>query len=244
MKQRLDIELVNRGLLSTRAKASAYIKEGVVEVNGKVIAKPSTLVSSDDKIEITKIVLPYVSRGGLKLEKAIKVFGLNLTDLVVLDLGASTGGFTDCALQNGAKKVYAVDIGTGQLDSLLKDNEKVVNLENTDVRTLDKKYVYDSDIIVGDISFISLLKVLPNVINNMTKQKLMILIKPQFEAGLSIIKKCKGVIKDVKVSKHICEETICGLKSLGLKLIGLEESPIKGGDGNTEYLALFEKTGF
>ena len=230
--------------MPTRAKATAYIKEGVVEVNGKIVVKPSTLILESDKIEITREVLPYVSRGGLKLEKAIKVFNLNLKDLVVLDLGASTGGFTDCALQNGARKVFAVDIGSGQLDIKLRENSSVVNLENTDIRTLDKKYIEQSQIIVGDISFISLLKVLPNVINNMTKQQLMILIKPQFEAGLSIIKKCKGVIRDTKVSKQICEDTIRGLELMGLQLVGLDESPIKGGDGNTEYIALFKKNGF
>ena len=241
MKKRIDILLTERGLFSSRSKAVMAIKNGSIKVNGAIVIKPGELHEESSDIQIVGETLKYVSRGGLKLEKAIEVFELDLSGKVVLDLGASTGGFSDCALQNDAGKVYAVDIGTSQLDEKLKKDTRVINLEKTDAKCLGKDIFDSCDIIVADISFVSIVKIIEGIIDKITNQKLMLLIKPQFECGLELAKKHKGIIRDERLSKEIAERTIKSLEQLGLKLLGKEESPIKGGDGNTEYITLWIK---
>ena len=241
MKKRIDVLLTEQGMFSSRAKAVMAIKNGSISVNGKIISKSSELVDENSGINILGETLRYVSRGGLKLEKAIEVFNLELNDKVVLDLGASTGGFTDCALQNGAKKVYAVDIGSNQLAESLKSDKRVLNLEKTDAKSLKKDIFNQCDYIVADISFVSIVKIIEGIIDKISHQKLMLLIKPQFECGVEIAKKCKGVIRDERLSREIADTTIKDLEKLGLRLIGIERSPIKGGDGNTEYITFWSK---
>lgn len=241
MKKRIDVLLTERGMFSSRAKAVMAIKDGSISVNGKIVSKSSELVEEDVIITVLGETLKYVSRGGLKLEKAIEVFGIHFQDKTVLDLGASTGGFTDCALQNGARKVYAVDIGSNQLAESLKNNKRVVNLEQTDAKTLKKTIFDECSLIVADISFVSIIKIVAGVIDKITTQKLMLLIKPQFECGLELAKKYKGIIRDERLSKEIANKTIKELEDLGLKLLGISESPIKGGDGNTEYITFWSK---
>ncbi len=241
MKKRIDILLTEKGFFTSRSKAVMAIKDACIEAGGKVVKKPNETFEESVEIQVVSPTLKYVSRGGLKLEKAINVFGIDLTDKVVLDLGASTGGFTDCALQNRAKKVFAVDIGCDQLDERLRNNAKVVNLENTDAKTLDKKIFDECDYIVADISFVSIAKIISSISSKVTRQKLMLLIKPQFECGPAIAKKCKGVIKDEALSKKIADEVISSIMEMGFKLLGVDISPIKGGDGNTEYITYFER---
>lgn len=241
MKKRLDQLLVERGLIKSRTKAAAAIKDSAVLVDGCVITKPAEQVTENAEITLVKNVCPYVSRGGLKLEGAIKAFNINFAGKTVLDLGSSTGGFTDCAIKHGAKKVIAVDVGSGQLDESLRADARVVCRENTDIRALDEKTIKAADIIVADISFVSLAKVLGGVINAAENQEFVLLIKPQFEAEPTLIKKHKGVIKDRLLSEKIAKQAAERLVGLGLCLLGFLESPIKGGDGNTEYITYFVK---
>ncbi len=241
MKERLDVELVNRGFFVSRSKAVMAIKQGAVSVNGKIVLKPAEIVDNVAEISLVGETLKYVSRGGLKLEGAIKEFGLNLKDKVVLDMGSSTGGFTDCALQHGARLVYAVDVGSNQLAESLKNNPKVISKEKTDVKSLSKEIFDSVQVIVADISFVSIVKIMEGIINKISTQQIMLLIKPQFECGLQVVKANKGVIKDEKLSLQIAKDTISKLESLGLELMGFANSPITGGDGNVEYLAVFKK---
>ena len=239
MKKRIDVLLTEKGFFSSRSKAVMAIKDSCIMAGEKIVQKPNETYEDDVEIKIVSAPLRYVSRGGLKLEKAIEVFDIDFTDKVVLDLGASTGGFTDCALQHGAKKVFAVDIGSGQLVESLRKDTRVVNLENTDAKILDKKIFDECDYIVADISFVSIAKIISSIENKITGQKLMLLIKPQFECGLSLAKKFKGIIRDKSLSKEITDKTIKGIEGLGFTLLGLDESPIKGGDGNTEFITLW-----
>lgn len=241
MKKRIDVLLTEREMFSSRSRAVMAIKDGSISVNGKIITKSGELVDDNSIIEIVGETLKYVSRGGLKLEKAIEVFGIDFSGSVVLDMGASTGGFTDCALQNGAKKVYAVDVGSNQLDERLKNDKRVINLEQTDVKDLKNNFFYECNYIVVDISFVSITKIIASIIDKITTQKLMLLIKPQFECGLELAKKHKGIIRDERLSKEIADNTISELEGLGLKLINIAPSPIKGGDGNTEYITYWRK---
>lgn len=240
MKKRIDVLCVEKGLFQSRAKAVMAINSGVVFVEGKKVAKPSETFEEGNSITIEGEILKYVSRGGLKLEGAIKSFNLDLNNKVVLDMGSSTGGFTDCALQNGAKKVIAVDVGKNQMADKLRKNPKVELHEETDVKSLPKSKFFEADIIVADISFVSIVKIMEGIINKLSGQKLMLLVKPQFECGKVLAQKHKGVIKDFALSRQIADETIKKLENLGLTLEKLDNSPITGGDGNHEFITLFK----
>lgn len=239
--KRLDIFLVESGICLTRSKANNLIKENNVLVDGKVINKAGFLVSGNENIEV-KNICPFVSRAGLKLSGALKDFNVSIKDKIVLDIGSSTGGFTDCALQNGAKKVYSVDVGTSQLDSSLKQDKRVVVMENTDIRTLKKNKVEDINFIVCDVSFISLTKISAKI-SELTNigDFMIILIKPQFECGKSEAKKHKGIIKDEKIYKSIIGKITNDFSIHSIKVLNVKKSCIQGGDGNTEFVALCQK---
>ncbi len=237
-KERLDVLLVNRGLAESREKAKRTIMAGIVYVNGQKEDKAGTTFDPEVPIEVRGNVLPYVSRGGLKLEKAIKEFGVSCADKVCIDIGASTGGFTDCMLQNGAVKVFAIDVGHGQLDWKLRNDDRVVCMEKTNIR-----YVKPEDLgalaslVSIDVSFISLQLVLPVVKTLIAPDcQVVCLIKPQFEAGREQVGK-KGVVRDKNVHIEVIEKTLSFAYSIGYELKGLTFSPIKGPEGNIEYLA-------
>ena len=239
---RIDVYLVGCGLAKSRAKAQELIESGLVFVDGKIISKASTIVTGEEKIEV-KTHDEYVSRGAYKLLGAIDKFALDFGGRVVLDMGASTGGFTQVALNHGAKKVYAVDVGKGQLDKLLREDKRVVSIEEMDVRAIDAKELSDVDFIIGDLSFISLKKVLPHIKNEFGDKEMCLLFKPQFECGQALAKKCRGVIKDEKVHLRLLKDFCEFIKVLGFSLSGLAVSPIKGGDGNREYLVYLNGKG-
>lgn len=242
-KQRLDIALVDGGFAPTREKAKALIMSGIVFVNNQKCDKAGDNVKPDDIIEVRGDTLKYVSRGGLKLEKAVKAFSLSLNDCICADIGASTGGFTDCMLQNGAKKVYAIDVGYGQLAWKLRTDERVVNLERTNFRYVTKEQVPEElDFASVDVSFISLSLILP-VMRNLLKAsgRAVCLIKPQFEAGRENVGK-KGVVRDKAVHIAVIEKTVKLIEETSFSLLGLEFSPVKGPEGNIEYLCYIEKT--
>ncbi|MBQ9605017.1 MAG: TlyA family RNA methyltransferase [Firmicutes bacterium] len=223
----------------SRQKAQQLIKEGAVKLNGAVVMKPSVSADENDNVEMLENdVLKYVGRGGLKLEGAIKSFGLDLKDMVCLDIGASTGGFTDCMLQNGAKYVYAVDVGTAQLADSLKSDKRVASFENTDISDFSCRE--NIGFIACDVSFVSLSKILPHIDRLLGGKNAVVLVKPQFEAGREHLSK-SGVVRDVKVHKKVLERIVSEAAQHGLFCGGIEVSPIKGGDGNTEYLMLLER---
>ena len=233
---RLDVELVNRSLVKSRNVAGQIIKQGIVFVNDSCAKKSSLSVIETDKIEIKGNLPKYVGRGGLKLEKAIDEFNIELNDKICIDVGASTGGFTDCMLRNGAGLVYAVDVGKNQLDVSLRENEKVVSLERTDIRTVQGKISERADFISIDVSFISLKKDLPFAVNLLKEHGIIVaLIKPQFEVGKSGLGK-KGIVKNSKLRENVLNEIKDFSLQTGLKVNGIIESPITGGDGNVEYL--------
>lgn len=236
-KERLDALLTNRGLFESRAKAQAAVMAGQILVNDQKIDKPGTQVAEDAVIRILGDKLRYVSRGGLKLEKALKIFPISVAGKVVADVGASTGGFTDCALQNDAAKVYAIDVGYGQLAWKLRNDERVVNMERTNVRYLEKENLQEMvDAVTIDVAFISLDKILPAVHKILKPDGFVIaLIKPQFEAGKENVGK-KGVVRDPKVHESVINNVIAFAKNEGFGIAGLEFSPIKGPEGNIEYL--------
>ncbi len=237
-KERLDVLLVNKGLAESREKAKRTIMAGIVYVNGQKEDKAGTTFDPEVPIEVRGNVLPYVSRGGLKLEKAIKEFGVSCEGKVCLDIGASTGGFTDCMLQNGAVKVFAIDVGHGQLDWKLRNDERVVCMEKTNIRFVKPEDLGELASLVSiDVSFISLQLVLP-VVKTLIKKdcQVVCLIKPQFEAGRDQVGK-KGVVRDKKVHAEVIEKTLSFAYSIGFELKGLTFSPIKGPEGNIEYLA-------
>lgn len=242
-KKRLDLLLVEKGIFASREKARAAIMEGRIQVDGKVIDKAGTNVDVEAQIVKTGKEHPYVSRGGLKLEKAIKFFKINLNNKVVLDVGASTGGFTHCVLLNGASKVFAVDVGYGQLAWELRQDPRVVSLERFNVRYLTPdKLGQLVDISTIDVSFISLKKVLPAVISCLkTDGEIIALIKPQFEAGKDKIGK-KGVVRDPEVHKDVVNSIITDCQKFKLYPAGLTYSPIKGPEGNIEYLIWLKKS--
>lgn len=230
------MELVSRKTVKSRNIAQQIIKEGIVFVNGKPVAKSSFEVTETDRIEIKGALPKYVGRGGLKLEKAIEEFGIDIKDKVCIDIGASTGGFTDCMLQRGAALVYAVDVGRDQLDASLKNNSRVISLEQTDIREAEGKIPEKADFISIDVSFISLKSVLPFAVKMLKNRgSVVALIKPQFEVGKSGVGK-KGIVKNPKLREmavsYIKEYSLL----LGLKIAGIVQSPIAGGDGNIEYL--------
>ena len=236
-KKRLDTVLVEQGFFDTRSKAQSAIMAGQILVNDLKIDKPGTQVTDEVKIKIIGNKLPYVSRGGLKLEKALKVFPISLNDKTVADIGASTGGFTDCSLQNGARKVYAIDVGYGQLAWNQRNDERVVNMERTNVRYLDETSLPEKiQIATIDVAFISLDKVLPAVRKLLSTDGCVIaLIKPQFEAGRDKVGK-KGVVREPKVHEEVIEKVIEMAKEEKFGIGGLDYSPIKGPEGNIEYL--------
>ena len=242
-KERLDVLLVQRGILLSRERAKENISAGNVFVDGIMINKCGRKIDLCASIEFKGKDLPFVSRGGLKLQKAIVSFGIDLEDKICLDIGASTGGFTDCMLSYGACKVYAIDVGTNQLDPKLRSNEKVVSMENTNIRYLTVDSIGElADFASIDVSFISLEKVIPNLINLLKEDgSAVALLKPQFEVGVGIVNK-KGVVK--KPSDHVeaIGKVLNLLKSLNIKIIDVSYSCIKGPNGNIEYLIYFTKS--
>lgn len=237
MKERLDILLVNRNLAASREKAKAIIMSGIVYVEGQKEDKAGTAFDETVSIEVRGTALKYVSRGGLKLEKAMTHFGVTLEGKICMDVGSSTGGFTDCMLQNGAVKVYAVDVGHGQLDWKLRQDKRVVCMEKTNIRYVTKDDIRDriqfSSI---DVSFISLTKVLGPVKELLAEDgQIVCLIKPQFEAGREKVGK-KGVVREKSTHLEVAERVIAYAGALGFGIKNLEFSPIKGPEGNIEYL--------
>lgn len=243
MKDRLDIILTDRNIFSSREKAKASIMAGLVYVDGQRIDKPGTSISTEAEITVKEDLCPYVSRGGLKLEKALDVFDFTLDGAVAVDIGASTGGFTDCMLKNGARKVFAIDVGYGQLDWKLRNDPRVVNMEKCNVRYLDPKTVDpDVDFISIDVSFISLKLVFPVASALLAKQgSLVCLVKPQFEAGRNQVGK-KGIVRDPAVHREVIEKVMGYGLEHGLYSHGLTYSPVTGAKGNLEYLLYLKKT--
>ena len=242
-KERLDVLLVQQGLANSRELAKAYIMAGNVYVDGQKEDKAGTKVAVTAKLEVKGNQMKYVSRGGYKLEKAMDVFGIRLNGKICLDIGASTGGFTDCMLQNGASKVYAIDVGYGQFAWKLRNDERVVCLEKTNVRYVTHEQVPDEgDFASIDVSFISLTKVLPAVLGVLAeKGQLVCLIKPQFEAGREKVGK-KGVVRDSSVHREVIEMIVEYVRTQSLGILGLDFSPIKGPEGNIEYLIYLDKS--
>ena len=242
MKKRLDAALVERGLVSGRDRAKALIMAGQVYVNGQKSDKAGDEVRDDDKIEVRGETLRYVSRGGLKLEKALAEFPLSLADAVCCDFGASTGGFTDCMLQNGAKKVYAFDVGYGQLAWSLRTDPRVVNYERTNIRYLTGEEVSEPiDFISVDVSFISLALILPVAYKLLRDGgQCVCLIKPQFEAGRDKVGK-KGVVRDPLVHREVIEKVVAFSREQGFSVCALTYSPVRGPEGNIEYLLYLRK---
>lgn len=241
-KTRLDIALFEHGFAESREKAKALIMAGIVYVNNQKSDKAGNTVKPDDIIEVRGETLKYVSRGGLKLEKAMKSFNISLENCICADIGASTGGFTDCMLQNGAKKVYSIDVGYGQLAWKLRTDERVINLERTNFRYVTREQVPDElDFASVDVSFISLYHILPNL-RTLLKEggRAVCLIKPQFEAGRENVGK-KGVVRDKTVHIAVIEKIIGLIAENNYSLLGLDFSPIKGPEGNIEYLCYIEK---
>ena len=243
MKVRLDVLLVSRGLAESREKAKAVIMEGKVFVKGQREDKAGSMFDEAAPIEIHGQKLKYVSRGGLKLEKAVAHFDLKLEGRICMDVGSSTGGFTDCMLQNGAAKVYAVDVGTNQLDWKLRSDPRVVCMEKTNIRYLLPEQIGELPSFASiDVAFISLTKVLLPVRELLTPDgQVVALIKPQFEAGREKVGK-KGVVREKSTHLEVIKEVLAYAWSIGFDILALEFSPIKGPEGNIEYLAWLEKT--
>lgn len=238
MKERLDVLLVKNGYAPSREKAKAIIMAGLVYVDGQKEDKAGQTFEEEGlRLEVRGNTLKYVSRGGLKLERALEVFPINLNDATCIDIGASTGGFTDCMLQNGAAKVYSIDVGHGQLDWKLRNDERVVCMEKTNFRYMTKADIDDEvDFASCDVSFISLSKILGPAFDILkTDGQMVSLIKPQFEAGRDQVGK-KGVVKDPKVHVEVIKKCVGYAMDAGFKLLDLSNSPIKGPEGNIEYL--------
>ncbi len=242
MKQRLDTLLTEKNFFDSRARAKAMIMAGKILVNGQKLDKAGTLVPTDAEIRVLGEEMPFVSRGGLKLQKALDVFKIILSGRIAADVGASTGGFTDCMLQHGAKKVYAIDVGYGQLAWKLRSDVRVVNKERTNIRNVTRKDFYDEvDFASIDVAFISLEKVLPVVFDVLTDSgEVVALIKPQFEAGREFVGK-RGVVRDKKIHAAVIERVLNFAAGIGFAVIGLDFSPIKGPEGNIEYLTHLRK---
>ena len=238
IKKRLDMLLVERLYAETRTKAQAIIMSGNVYVNGQKADKPGTSYEETVEIEVRGAVCPYVSRGGLKLEKALRDFGVKPEGFVCSDSGASTGGFTDCLLQQGAKKVFAIDVGYGQLDWKIRSDERVVVMERTNIRYVTPEDLGEPlDLSVIDVSFIGLEIVLPTIKTLLKPDcgQVLCLIKPQFEAGKDNVGK-KGVVRDPKIHKMVLDNFVSLVRSLGFTILGLTFSPVKGPEGNIEFL--------
>lgn len=243
MKERLDVLLVKKGLAPSREKAKAVIMAGSVYVDGQKEDKAGSVFDEESaQIEVRGHALPYVSRGGLKLEKALKVFPITLTGKICMDIGASTGGFTDCMLQNGAAKVYSVDVGYGQLDWKLRQDDRVVCMEKTNFRYMTPEDIPDVlDFASVDVSFISLDKILTPAHALLKEQGEMVaLIKPQFEAGREKVGK-KGVVRDPKVHEEVISRIVRHADEVSFEVLDLSYSPIRGPEGNIEYLIHLRK---
>ena len=242
MKKRLDILLVEKNICLTREKAKRNIMAGNVYVNNLVCDKAGTLIDEDANINLKSEALKYVSRGGLKLEKAIADFDIDLKNKVCIDIGASTGGFMDCMLQNGAQKVYSIDVGYGQLDWKLRNDSRVVCMERTNFRYIDTNLFENENVNFAsiDVSFISLKIILPVLVKIISKEQfdIIALIKPQFEAGREEVKK-NGVVKDASVHKRVIQEILMFAQGIGLEAQNLAYSPITGPKGNIEFLVHF-----
>ena len=245
MKERLDMVLTEKKFFDSRARAKAMIMAGKVLVNGQKVDKAGTLIAPDAQIRILGEEMPFVSRGGLKLQKALDEFKINMVGRIAADIGASTGGFTDCMLQRGAKMVYAIDVGYGQLAWKLRSNVQVVNMERTNIRNVTRQDLYYGlpDFVSIDVAFISLEKVLP-VVYDLLKDsgEVVALIKPQFEAGREYVGK-RGVVRDKKIHVAVIERVLTFAAEVGFGVVALDFSPVKGPEGNIEYLAHLIKDG-
>lgn len=237
LKERLDVLLVKKGFYQSRERAKASIMAGIVYVDGQKSDKAGNMIDTEAEITVKENICPYVSRGGLKLEKSMKVWPICLDNTVCMDIGASTGGFTDCMLQNGAAKVYAVDVGYGQLDYKLRIDPRVVNMEKCNIRYLDfDKIIEPVNFISIDVSFISLKLVFPVASKLLSEDgSLVCLVKPQFEAGRDQVGK-KGIVRDKKVHRQVIGNVIQYAEENGLFAAGLTFSPVTGAKGNIEYL--------
>lgn len=234
---RLDKALVEKSLVPSRTKAQELIKEKLVLVNGKVIDKSNYSINDSDLIEIKENdKLKYVSRGGLKLDKAINEFNIDMTNLKVMDIGSSTGGFSDCALKHGASSVIAVDVGTDLMHESLRNHSRIDLHEKTNFKEFDSKYFKNIDMAVCDVSFISLKRIIDKISSENVKIDMVCLIKPQFECGKEIADKYKGIILNKQVHIDIIKDMINYLNEKGFYIKNLTSSPIRGGDGNIEYL--------
>lgn len=242
-KERLDVLLVNRGLFESREKAKTTIMAGQIFMGTVCVDKAGTKVPIDADLSVKGNTLPYVSRGGLKLEKALQLYPIDLTDAVMIDIGASTGGFTDCALQNGAAKVFAIDVGYNQLAWSLRQDKRVINMEKQNIRTVTAEQLGELvDFISIDVAFISLDKVLPVAVTLLKDTgSLVALIKPQFEAGREKVGK-GGIVRDPATHAEVLTRILNVAEEVGLHLHGVTYSPIKGTEGNIEFLGYFKKT--
>lgn len=242
MKKRIDILLVEKGLIQSRERAQTEIMAGNVFVNGQRVDKAGEKYDEEIEIEVRGRTVPYVSRGGLKLEKALAVFNIDLKDKICIDVGASTGGFTDCMLKNGAVRVYSIDVGYGQLAWELRQDPRVICMDRTNIRYVEPKHLGESaDFCSIDVSFISLTLVLPPVLKLLKDDgRIVCLIKPQFEAGREKVGK-KGVVRDIEVHREVVEKILDWADAHNLSVCGLNFSPVKGPEGNIEYLAYLSK---
>ena len=242
-KVRLDQLVFEKGYAESREKAKAIVMSGVVFIAGQRADKPGMQVPEDTELDVRMKSLPFVSRGGYKLDKALKVFPMNVAGKICIDCGASTGGFTDVLLQHGAQKVYSVDVGYGQLAWKLRNDKRVVNLEKTNLRYVTREQIPDElDIAVCDVSFISIRLILPAVVALLKDEAEMVcLIKPQFEAGRELVGK-KGVVRDAKVHEQVIEEILQFVPGIGFSIRGLDFSPVTGPEGNIEFLLYLKKS--
>ncbi len=236
---RIDQALVENHFFKTRTKAKEAILTGMIYYQGQCIQKPAFDISDIKSLEVKGEVCPYVSRGGLKLEKALKTFCISLQNKEVVDIGSSTGGFTDCALHFGAKHVFAIDVGSHQFDSELQKNQAITLMEQTDFRTLDLSVIKSVNVATIDVAFISALKLLPQLSKMSNLREIICLIKPQFECGKQIADKYKGVISNPKIHEKVIHKICSAFCEKGFYCHGLDFSPITGGSGNREYLAYF-----
>ncbi len=248
-KERLDTLLVNLGYFGNKSKAAAAVLAGDVKINDEVITKAGFQINPEKKLQIEVKTMPYVSRGGFKLEKALKTFDIEIKDRICLDAGASTGGFTDCLLQNGAKFVYAVDVGYGQIAWKIRQDKRVKVVEKTNIKLCKKEDIYNegeplANLLVMDVSFISIEKVLPNLKNLLSTDfhEMICLIKPQFEAGKDLVEK-GGVVRNRNTHRDVISNVCEFIINLGYKIKGLTFSSIKGPSGNIEYLVHFSTNG-
>ena len=242
MAQRLDKELVARGLFASRAKAQEAIGAGIVLVGGNVADKASMKVSADDELALAGETLAYVSRAGLKMAHAVREFGIRFAGRTLLDIGSSTGGFTDCALQHGAMRSFAVDVGRGQLAPRLRDDARVVVMEGVDFRDLDPRAVEGADIASIDVSFISVTKLVGNLARIPSVGEVVCLVKPQFECGKEVAHRSRGVPLDRHVHVRAIASVVDAFAGAGFCCTGLCASPIRGQSGNVEYLAHFARS--